>query len=263
MPPRTKKIVVPRPIPVEVIPPTVMEDIVPEKEEESVPESIDGEGNVISGIKQALEQCKYRKVGIFPPKSRALLKMVGNEKVKSVILERSPISVGRVINWMTLGYYDKSVQKTQYPHDKMFHLRIILNTKYILEKNQVPNFQVGKSSMYKELINVKLPRDFEMTIQEFIDNQIKYMGAKKWSCYDAKFNNCQIFVKDALKANKLMTPEYNKFVVQNVNAFFKKYPKTVEKIVKKITNLAAKVDRMMEGEGEGKKKQMEQTLTTE
>lgn len=252
MPPRTKKIVVPRPIPVEVIPKEVIKDIVPK--EDTVHE-IDGEGNIISGIKETVGY-KYRKVGKFPPKSRALLKEVGGEKITSVILERSPISIGRVINYMSLGYYDKTVRDTQYGHDKMFHLRIIINSKYILEKNQVPNFQVGKSSMYKELLNVKLPRNFDMTIQEFIDNQMKLMGALKWSRYDARYNNCQFFVKDALKANGLLTTEYNKFVMQNVPAFFKKYPKTVAKIVRKITNMAAKIDRMIEGEG--KKKQQKQ-----
>lgn len=198
-----------------------------------------------------------RQAGIFPPKSRALLKKVGDEKIKTLSIERSPISVGRAINWLTLGYYDKAVQETQLPHDKMFHLRLIINGKYILEKNQVLNFQPSEKVELKEAVKLKLPTTFDRTIQEAIDLTRKLMGDNKFSDYDPKTNNCQIFVKDFLKANGLLTKERNAFVVQNTKAFFDKFPRFVKRLVKKITSMASRVDRLIEGEGTRKKKQME------
>ena len=196
-----------------------------------------------------------RKPGVFPPKSRALLKKVGNEKIKTLSIERSPISVGRAINWLTLGYYNKAVRESQLPHDKMFHLRLIINGKYILEKNQVLNFAPVEQVELKEAVKLKLPSEFDRTIQEAIDLTRKLMGDKKFSEYDPKTNNCQIFVKDFLKANGLLTKERNAFVVQNTKTFFDKFPRFVKRLVKKITSMAARIDRLVEGEGIKKKKE--------
>ena len=190
-----------------------------------------------------------RKPGIFPPKSRKLLAEVGDEKIHLLMIERSPISVGRVINWMTWGYYDKAVQKTQFPHDYMFHLRLIINGRYILEKNQVLNFQRYEKTPLHEVMVLKLPKGFDRTINEAIELTRKKMGDKQFSNYDAKYNNCQVFVKTFLKANGILTKERNSFVVQNTKAFFEKFPKFMTKLVKKITNMAARIDRLTEGEG--------------
>lgn len=207
------------------------------------------EGDMMEGEGEAFPK---RKPGVFPPKSRKLLAQVGNEKITSIAIERSPISVGRIVNWMTWGYYDKAVQKTQFPHDKLFHLRLILNGKYILEKNQVLNFQPLEKVMLHETLSLKLPKGFDRTINEAIDLTRKKMGPKQFSDYHPLHQNCQLFVKDFLKANGLLTPERNKFIVQNVKAFFEKFPRFMKKLVRKITNAAARYDRLVEGEGKKK-----------
>lgn len=212
------------------------------------PIQIDGEGDVIGAL------LPKRKSGMFPPKSRALLKKVGNEKVTSLWVERSPISVGRFVNWMTLGYYDKAVRDTQYPHDKMFHLRLIINQKYILEKNQVPNFQEIEKTTMKEMMKVAIPKEFNKTINELIESTIKQMGKQQFSNYNAKYNNCQIFVKNILKYNGLLNPDLNTFIVQNTKKFFEAFPNFLKRIVQKITNAAARIDRLVEGEGVKRKR---------
>lgn len=241
-----KKVIVPRPYPVEVIPKEVIEDIVPEKEEEM--DEMDGEGNVIGAL------LPKRKAGKFPPKSRALLKQVGNEKVTSLTVERSPISIGRVINWLTLGYYDKAVQETQYPHDKMFHLRLIINGKYIVEKNQVLKFAPVETVSLKEMMKVPLPKKFDKTINDMLDTTKKNIGDKRFTSYSAKYQNCQLFVKDILKSNGLLNPDLNSFIVQNTKKFFEAFPKFFTRLVKRITNTSARIDRLIEGEGIKKRK---------
>lgn len=209
----------------------------------------------IISLKEELEGGELipkRKPGIFPPKSRKLLAEVGDEKIWMIMIERSPVSVGRVINWLTFGFYDKAVQKTQFPHDYMFHLRLIINGRYILEKNEVLNFQRYEKTPLHEVMVLTLPKGFDRTINEAIELTRKKMGDKQFSNYDAKFNNCQIFVKEFLKANGLLTKERNAFVVQNTKAFFEKFPGFMKKLVKKITNMASRIDRLVQGEGKKK-----------
>lgn len=193
-------------------------------------------------------ELKYREVGRFPPKSRKLLAKVGDEKIRSLTVERSPLSIGRIINWMTFGYYDKAVQKTQ-PFDSMFHLRLIINKKYMVQKNEVLEFSYAPRLYLKDTMTVHLPRGFDMTINELLDNTKKAIGPKKFSRYDAVYLNCQIFVKDILKSNGLLTKELNKFIVQNVKSLFDQFPPFIKKIVSKITRGAAKFDRVVQGEG--------------
>lgn len=215
---------------------------------------------IVEGQMEGGELFPKRKPGIFPPRSRKLLAKVGDEKITSLSIERSPISVGRAINWLTWGLYDKKVQETQFPHDKLFHLRLIINGKYILEKNQVLNFQPLEKVALKETLQLKLPPGFDRTINEAIELTRKYMGDKAFSDYHPIHQNCQMFVKSFLKANGLLTKERHDFTVQNVKSFFDKFPKFVGRLVRKITNAAARIDRLVEGEG--KKKKIMETTTS-
>lgn len=221
--------------------PTPEDDVVSVSSEPMMPE--EGEGAGLS----------YRKAGKFPPKSRKLIAKVGDEKITSLIVERSPLSFGTILNWMTLGYYNKAIQKTQ-PFDSMFHLRLIINKTYMVEKNQVLKFAYAPKVLLKDTMVVKLPKGFDLTINEFLENTRKKIGNSKFSRYDAVYNNCQMFVKDLLKSNGLLTPELNKFIVQDVRSLFTQFPPFVKKLVKRITNYAAKMDRLIQGEG--KKKSM-------
>jgi hypothetical protein len=67
--------------------------------------------------------------------------------------------------------------------------------------------------------------------------------------YDPRYNNCQKYLSDLLKGSSLMTPELNTFINQDVQALFKKQPFWVEKIARKVTDIAGAFDTILHGRG--------------
>lgn len=193
---------------------------------------------------------KKRKAGIFPPKSRQLIGQVGGEKVVSLRVERRPILTW--LNYATFGLYKKALRRVNY--DRMFHLYLVINNKYMVEKNEVLNFVNYKPLKQKrETMEVVLPKDYNSTINELLDNTRTYMGDEKFSNYDVDNNNCQVFVASILQANKLITPRLLKFVKQNVASVLKQFPFS-KTVITGITDLAARINRLVEGEGRKHKK---------
>ena len=60
-----------------------------------------------------------------------------------------------------------------------------------------------------------------LKLGELMENTRKFMGDKKYFDYDAFNNNCQNFILSILKANQLNTPEYEKFIYQDIRELYK------------------------------------------
>ena len=90
----------------------------------------------------------------FSPKISNLLKQISNEKITSVVISRQPIqsAINTLLNVLTFGEYDKHRQKMNY--DDYFHLKLIINNKYILEKNERINIDYYKKSNGEQYMNV-------------------------------------------------------------------------------------------------------------
>lgn len=192
-----------------------------------------------------------RTAGKLPPSSRKLLEKIGNEKITSLELERTPI-----LGWfniITFGRFYKFIHKLHYDH--MFHLSLVINGKYRLEKTQVVQIYPVTPLKDVEKMNVPIPPEYDATIDDMINITRDYMGVDKFSNYNVADNNCQIFLDSVLKANGLNTPETHKFISQDVETVIKNYP-GAKKIITAATNLAAKWNRLVEGEGKKKKKVM-------
>jgi hypothetical protein len=165
-------------------------------------------------------------------------------KISSLRIERAPIF--GFLRKITLGKYDKILKKLKY--DDMFHLNLVINNKYILEKNQVLNFAIYKPKPQAQQVDVPLPEGFDTTINEMIERTRVEMGDKAFSEYDVVKNNCQKFVSSVLRANKLMNPELDKFVNQDVKSVIDEFPGSYG-FISFITDLAARINRLIEGEG--------------
>ena len=72
----------------------------------------------------------------FPFSFREMLKTHGNKIITSIIIVRSPISniLYQILNNLTLGQLDERLN--DYNYDQLFHLKVIINNKYSIEKNQ-------------------------------------------------------------------------------------------------------------------------------
>ena len=129
----------------------------------------------------------------FSPKIQARLNNVGNIKIKNIRVIRQPIQslINVVLNALTLGDYNKV--KKDYNYDNLYHLKIVINFNFVLEKNERINFDVHKKSVGEEGINVPLNNN-NLTINELINNTYNQMGELKFHKYNAFNNNCQIFI---------------------------------------------------------------------
>lgn len=200
---------------------------------------------------------KKRAVGVYPPKMRKLLKEVGSEGIHSLLVVRVPLSsfVTSLLNVISLGAYEKALRESDY--DKMFHLSLLVNSKYTLEKNGVVELTrkdpIPKGSERSDTTNVPL-NGKEMTIQEAIDKQKAHMGDQAFSNYDAKTTNCQHFVIGFLEANGLSSQSLKDFIYQDPKQIFDKMPQLSEKIGKFLTDTDAVVNKITEGEGSKKQR---------
>lgn len=187
-----------------------------------------------------------RKPGLLPPSSRSLLEKIGNENISSLKVFRHSIDAEDWIDYATMLTYKDAVKEKGYDH--MYHLGFYINDKYTYQKQEVVNIKEESLPSNKLSFEVvEIPLNGDITIASFIDNQLQYMGDKDFSTYDAPINNCQKFVKDGLKANKLSFENTDWF--QDVKGLFDLMPDYVSGVTNVITDIGAVVNKVVEGEG--------------
>lgn len=191
-----------------------------------------------------------RTPGLLPPKSRQLLEQIKNEKINSMQIIRTPIEsyINKALNLLSLNKWDQVVKQMGY--DKLFHLSIFLNNKYVFHKIETPTLsQETPIRQNSELKNVNISSLRNNSISKFIDETRRYMGDENFSRYDPAYLNCQHFITAALSANNVITPELNKFINQDAIQIFQKLPKYVKDVATTITDIGARVNRAIQGEG--------------
>ena len=121
-----------------------------------------------------------------------------------MVIVRTPIekAITGMLSVISGNKYKKAIKEAGY--DRMFHLALYINNKYLLDKQAVVTFQVKnpiKKNSERVSISIKKP----ITMQELIENTKKYMGDSKFSGYDAFKNNCQDFIIGVLGGNNIPT----------------------------------------------------------
>jgi len=130
----------------------------------------------------------------------------------------------------------------------LFHLSMLINGKYELEKNAVISFKQNPSAVKNNSETLNVPITGDITISNLIDNTKKQMGAN-FGPYNAETNNCSVFLSNVLSANGLTTEASTTFVNQKTAELFSKFSKLTKPIVDAATTAGAVADRLIEGEG--------------
>lgn len=200
-----------------------------------------------------------------PKKVRDIFVQYGAYKVVHAIVCRAPIAstILSVIKILSFGQLEKILK--QYSYDTLYHLYMILtiqgNNEFFnihMEKNQV--VEIYRSSYpYKKPDNTTcIPISVSsgnLTLYEFINNGFSWQEAntnKNFWRYNAKDNNCQVFVTSIIKGNKLFCLECGSeknlldFVNQNVDQLL---IKPLFRLAEGITDLAATLDIVLYGKG--------------
>lgn len=181
-----------------------------------------------------------RDPGKFPPKSRAVIEQVGDEKVTKMTLFRYPISLSKFAK--QLG----ALKNT--PYDDLIHIGVVINGKYLTEKDAVLNFErSGVPSQSTATLNVPITRD--LTINELLENTRKRMGNERFTTYKALSWNCQDYLDNMLVANGLSNAENKKFVLQDLKEVVKNLPTYTDVLSNIFTGAKAVANRLIEGEG--------------
>jgi hypothetical protein len=185
---------------------------------------------------------------INPPKVRSILKQIGNEPVSSLRLIRTPLSKlnQTLLNVASFGQLESKLKELNI--DKLWHLSMLINNKYTLEKVEVIKLYSGRKQDYPNSEYLDIPVKEGITINSLLENTQKLMG-DRYGSYNAIDNNCSIFLENVLKANGLLTTDADIFLKQRTEELFEKFPSLTRYLTKFATDLAAIKDRVIEGEG--------------
>lgn len=197
------------------------------------------------------DRFKKREDGKLPPAVRSMLAKQGDTVITSLAVTRTPLDMvtNAALNMVTFGAFNKAVERSGY--DKAFHLALVINDKFTLDKQEVIKLSStiprGKTTERKTVPLLKQG----VTIRELLGKTRGKMGDAKFTGYDARSNNCQDFIIAILEGNGLMPSdqETRDFIKQDASAIFKKLPKGTAKIARAVTDLAAKANRFVSGEG--------------
>jgi hypothetical protein len=185
---------------------------------------------------------------INPPKVRKILESIGNEKVTTIKVIRTPLSKATefLLNIASFGQLKQKMKDANI--DTLFHLSMLINGKYVLEKNEVIMLYKDANAVKKDSDTLDVSVTTNVTINEMLEKTQKRMG-DKYGPYDGKNNNCSVFLSNVLAANNLDTQASRDFINQKTDELFKSFPALTEKIVKAGTTAGAVVNRLVEGEG--------------
>jgi hypothetical protein len=178
----------------------------------------------------------------YPSQVRSILKEVGDSKINSAKVFRTPVPkvLIELLNVASLGDFKKKLAQTDY--DKLFHSGIIFSTDrgdILVEKNEVINVSksIPKTEGYEEK-SVSLNNQ-NLTIKEVLDKTQSEQKDRffKYSAYD---NNCQKFILDLLKANNIGSESDKEFVKQDTEQLFRDN-QNLRKLANTITDVASRI----------------------
>ena len=165
-----------------------------------------------------------------------------DEPITSLQIGRKPINgmLDKLINVLSLGGWGKA--KKELGYSDMFHLYMIINGKYVLERNHVVEMYKYVPASNEEKINVVVNKP--LTVKELLENTKERIGPELQR-YDASSNNCQVFQSQILNANGLNSSEAKKFVNQDVESVVKKQPWYLKYLMKGVTDVGHIINKII------------------
>ena len=179
----------------------------------------------------------------FNAQFRKVLEQYGDVPIKSIKVCRSPVqqAVQEAMNLVSLGAFKKRLSRQSY--DEIYHLFALITledgTVLTLDKQAILTLKVGNKN-YQDSINVSQPFT---NLNQMLDKTKAGMGDNFFT-YNAKSNNCQVFLYKFLESNGKAMPQLRDFIMQDVNSLF---DDNLEKYSKFVTDLGSKVATLQYG----------------
>ena len=200
-------------------------------------------GNLFNKAKEIISDIFSKRE--FPDMPRAVerfLKKNGAEKITSLEVARAPVQamLTKLLDFISGGKFSEGQKDANI--DRFFHLYLIVNGKYRVEKNQL--LKISDYDQPKEEDKMKLGTPSNTSIFDFITMPAKSNPTDFYENYNAITNNCQDFVMKILNHFSLSNPSISSFVKQPLEKLAKKLEGTAtEGIAKTITDIGATVDK--------------------
>ena len=188
----------------------------------------------------------------YPADQLRLLERLGQSTIVSIRIGRTPLSqtIYTALNVLSFGQFQKILNRS--PYDDLYHLFSLIQlssgTTILLEKNQAINMRIISNYNPKgtEWIDVPITHP-DIQFKTLLDNTQNALG-KDYFIYNSISNNCQRFILTMLQSNKLLTPELQSFIYQDVKTLFNKL-KYLQPVVNTLTDLGTKIDIISKGSG--------------
>lgn len=186
-----------------------------------------------------------------PPKIRALLEKYGDQRITMLQVGRFPIYsvIERLANIISLGKWEENKAKLKY--DKMFHLFFIITLEdgfsFKLERNQVVTVKTDTTAQKDEERMSVNPKG--ATLAKFLGKGEDKAKPQNLWVYDSISNNCQCFVRDCLRGIGAWNSALHSFVMQDAASLIEGFS-WFKGIARAVTDAAAVVDHVQEGEGQ-------------
>lgn len=215
-------------------------------------------------LQLARELTTKRKDGVLPKAVSDHIQQIeqrGEDTIERMVVVRTPVQayVGKLMQIVSLGTYKDVISDSNY--DTMFHLSLLINGRYVLQKNEVIVLtDTGESSRNviekgSDIMAVKIPSatsstsmaaSSPLTFTTLLENTKQHMGPKAFTDYCAKANNCQDFILAILQSNGLAYPHLISFMKQDSEQIFNQLPIHTTPVARALTNVAAVGDKVFE-----------------
>lgn len=187
----------------------------------------------------------------------------GQNQIVSIQVGQEPVNnlVQKSLNVLSFGEYGKLKKKLHY--DDIYHNFMVLTLadgkQFRLEKNHIveitPYKPIVKKGYEKILYDIPVSTDQDITLESLVQNAES--GNEKFWLYDPATNNCQYFVRDLIQKSSLTPkdPEILKVIEPQKSVdVMSTLPKVLQSIPRAVTDLAAVGDRLIHGDGVGRKR---------
>ena len=192
----------------------------------------------------------------YPPNIRKFIEQNKDLTITKMRVGRRPIKsfITTVGNAITLGALKETMKKHSY--DDLLHLWLeftMSNGKaHIVEKDEVVKIGPVDNREGEKTDFMDVPIKNTVNVYDFFYKPLKGVG-KNLIEYSAHKYNCQNFVMNLLKYSNNLTPELNKFIMQDVEKMLADPKFSLHKtFIKFLTDAAAKVDVLKQGAGKNK-----------
>lgn len=215
-------------------------------------------GNTIASAKKVFDYVVDIRQ-IAPPSIRTYLQKYGNLDIHEVTVVRKPLSgiIKTLANWASRGKLDENRKSLGY--DDIYHLfmafKLADGQVIRMDKDEVVKIAHLKHLNGEQVLRLAVPSN--LTLNLMFERAQKAVGENRLWVYDPRNNNCQRFVKDMLVNSSMWNSELETFVMQDAQGLLKGMENLGES-AKSVTDLASRINVVLNGKGRKKKRRVVQ-----